>query len=144
MRLITRKYGITARFVPRPYSQLSSVAQLGIVPGDEATCIVELYNATRLLAPYITILRKSSKRSSRSYVCVATPTHVTRGRKTLQTYGFTIQTYGKYHNFNSDVNQQSPHTSNILHACIKIVAPSVPKSPTNHFFFFFCNMGPTY
>ena len=31
------------------------------------------------------------------YVRVATPTHATRGRKTLKVYGFPIQTYGKHY-----------------------------------------------
>ena len=46
--------------------------------------------------PYIAILSKSGKRSSRLYVYIAASTHVTCGRKTLQMYGFPIQTYGRH------------------------------------------------
>ena len=45
-------------------------------------------------APYIAVLSKSGK-GRHVDMRVIMPTHVARGRKTLQTYGFPIQTYGK-------------------------------------------------
>ena len=56
-------------------------------------------------APYIAVLSKSGK-GCHVHVCVTTPTHVARGRKTLQTYGSSMQTYGE--TLFRGVNQQSP------------------------------------
>ena len=61
-------------------------------------------------APYTAVLSKSGE-DRHIHVCVTTPTHIARGRKTLQMYGFPIQTYGKTskcHNFNSECVSARP------------------------------------
>ena len=88
---------------PRPYSQLSSVAhqkktsfsvcntaKLGIEPGDKAACIVEPYSATRL--PISKFWAKVI-----TFICAHghVHSHSVWAEKTLQTYGFPIQTYGE-------------------------------------------------
>ena len=68
---------------------------------------------------------------------VTTPTHVAHGWKTLRTYAFP---YGKILSaIILIVNQQSlpsnAYNSSRLRAHIKILAPNVPNSSTNSFFF---------
>ena len=68
-------------------SKLFSVQYCKARPGDKATSVVICIVQPSRLSIIIAILSKSGK-GHQVHMCVAMPTHVARGRKTLQTHGF--------------------------------------------------------